>query len=80
MRTYDNQFFSRGQIINNDLKAVILESKKLSSETGYIVLAVIPKEPQGEYITWFMDLSGNLFNGYYFLDLDEALQSLRDRN
>jgi len=80
MRKYDNQFFSRGQIINPDLKAIILESKKIFSDLGYIVLAVIPREPQGQYVTWFMDLEGNTTDGFYTFDIDEALKSLRDRN
>lgn len=80
MRKFNNKFYSRGDCINTSLGAILLESKMVTAQTGYIVLAVIPRKPQGQYVTWYMDGNKDTTDGCYTFDIDEALRSLTNRN
>lgn len=72
--------YHRGDIIQDDLGAILLESKLTDQpeDVYYIVLALIPKQRQ--YVTWLMDHHGCTFSGHYFLFIEDGLKDFEERN
>ena len=69
--------YHRGDIIEENLGAVLLESKFADGEGNYLVLALLPK--RREYATWWMDKHGCTFQGHYFLFIEDALKDFEKR-
>lgn len=69
--------YHRGEAIENNTGAILLESKLADGEGNYLVLALLPK--RREYATWWMDKHGCTFQGHYFLFIEDALKDFNKR-
>ena len=63
-----------------ELGDVLPNGATFIAQRGNVVLAYWEKNIGPEYITWRMYRHGETANGNYFLDLQDAVNSLYDRS